>query len=276
MKNFTQRAITAMVFAATVVTLLLFGPWTFLIFSLLVLIPGILEFYRLMRSEGVSPQTWMGLVLGISLLGMVIGVVMGFFSYDSLLLLLPMVFSIFILELYRKAQHPFLNIAVTLMGVLYLALPVSMMAVIAFVPGISNGEYHGGLVLGCIFHVWASDTGAYLIGSKFGRNKLFERISPNKSWEGFFGGLVCSAAVAWANHALFGILELDQWIIVSIIIVVTGTLGDLVESLLKRSIHIKDSGNFFPGHGGILDRFDAVLVSMPFVCTYLWLVGRFG
>jgi phosphatidate cytidylyltransferase len=152
-----------------------------------------------------------------------------------------------------------------------------MMIVMALMPSNESGvSYHGGLLMGCILHIWANDTGAYFVGSRFGKNRLFERISPKKSWEGFFGGLALSIVAAWLNHRLFAELELIEWIAVGVLMSVFGTLGDLVESMLKRSINIKDSGTLFPGHGGILDRFDALLVGIPFVCCYLWLVGHFS
>jgi phosphatidate cytidylyltransferase len=264
-------------FAAAVISMILVGPWTFLFFCAVILLAGLLEFFKLIRSENVEPQTISGLVLSVCLFVMVVLVAMGTLPAESLTMVLPMVFAVFIMELYRKKSHPFLDIAVTLLGCVYIAIPMSMMAVMALHPVTGATEtYHGALVMGCILHVWASDTGAYFIGTRFGRTKLFERISPKKSWEGFFGGLALSFVASWFNHSFFGELELHQWMIISVIVTVFGTLGDLTESMLKRSIHIKDSGTIFPGHGGILDRFDAVLVAIPFVCTYLWLIGRFG
>lgn len=277
MTNLAQRSITAVLFAASVVSMILVGPWTFLVLCLLILGAGLLEFFKLIRSENVEPQTGTGLFLAGSLFVLTVLVTTGVLVAESLLLLLPLVFMVFIVELYRNKTHPFLDIAVTLLGSVYLAVPLSMMAVMAFHPvSATDTAYHGALVMGCILHVWASDTGAYFIGTRFGRTKLFERISPKKSWEGFFGGLALSFAASWINYECFGELELSQWMVISVIVTVFGTLGDLTESMLKRSIHIKDSGTIFPGHGGILDRFDAVLGSMPFVCTYLWLIGRFG
>ncbi|MFM7078288.1 MAG: phosphatidate cytidylyltransferase [Bacteroidota bacterium] len=277
MTNLAQRSITAVLFASAVISLVLVGPWTFLVFCAIVLVAGHLEFFKLIRSENVEPQTIPGLILSVCLFAMVVLVTMGTMPAETLIIILPLVFAVFIIELYRNKPHPFLDIAVTLLGSVYLAIPLSMMAVMALHPVSGTTEtYHGALVMGCILHVWASDTGAYFIGTRFGRTKLFERISPKKSWEGFFGGLALSFLASWINHSVFGELELHQWMVISVIVTVFGTLGDLTESMLKRSIHIKDSGTIFPGHGGILDRFDAVLIAMPFVCAYLWMIGRFG
>lgn len=243
----------------------------------LLLVLGTLEFYRLIAVAGNAPQKVMGLSIGISLCAITYFITCRLLSVESLILLLPLVFLVFIFELYRKQEKPFLNIASTMIGVIYLAVPVSMMIVMAFMPSGEDGiTYHGGLLMGCILHIWANDTGAYFVGSRFGKNRLFERISPKKSWEGFFGGLALSLVAAMVNHRLFAELELSEWMVVGVLMSVFGTLGDLVESMLKRSINIKDSGTIFPGHGGILDRFDALLVGIPFVCCYLWLVGHFG
>lgn len=253
------------------------NQWTFLVLMAMLLILGLLEFYRLISVGENAPQKVMGLTIGISLCAITYLITVRILTVESLALLLPLTFLVFIFEMYRKQEKPFLNIASTMLGVIYLAVPVSMMIVMAFMPAEDSGiTYHGGLLMGCILHIWANDTGAYFVGSRFGKNRLFERISPKKSWEGFFGGLALSIAAAWLNHRLFAELALYEWIAVAVLMSVFGTLGDLVESMLKRSINIKDSGTLFPGHGGILDRFDALLVGIPFVCCYLWFVGHFG
>ena len=277
MTDLKQRAITALFFSGIVVSSIMANQWTFLILMALLLILGILEFYKLISIGGSAPQKVMGLLIGISLCAITYFISVGILAVESLTLLLPLSFFVFIFELYRKQEKPFLNIASTMVGVIYLAIPVSMMIFMAFMPSGQSGiTYHGGLLMGCILHIWANDTGAYFVGSRFGKNRLFERISPKKSWEGFFGGLALSIVAAWLNHRLFAELELNEWMAVAVLMSVFGTLGDLVESMLKRCINIKDSGTLFPGHGGILDRFDALLVGIPFVCCYLWLIGHFG
>ncbi|EJF08600.1 CDP-archaeol synthase [Pontibacter sp. BAB1700] len=117
--------------------------------------------------------------------------------------------------------------------------------------------------------IWSSDTGAYIAGKNFGRNKLFERISPGKTWEGWAGGAILTVLVGWLLSMFFHDLELYQWIGVAIIVSVFGVLGDLVESLLKRSLGVKDSGTLLPGHGGILDRFDSLILAVPFIVSFL-------
>jgi phosphatidate cytidylyltransferase len=120
--------------------------------------------------------------------------------------------------------------------------------------------------------VCSSDLGAYLIGVNFGKRRLFKRISPRKSWEGAIGGFVFTLIVAYFIHYFNGGLDVIHWIVIGMIVSVMGTFGDLVESMLKRSVNVKDSGSLLPGHGGVLDRFDAVIFAAPLVCGYLILV----
>ena len=144
-------------------------------------------------------------------------------------------------------------------------MPFVLLNVIAF----EGGRYNYEVILGSLLILWASDTGAYFAGTHFGRRKLFERISPKKSWEGFIGGAVLALGFAFGASRFMHSLSFQQWMIVGLIIIVGGTFGDLIESLLKRSIEIKDSGDSLPGHGGFLDRFDGLLISAPFIAAYL-------
>ena len=169
--------------------------------------------------------------------------------------------------LYKKSEHPFTNIAYTMLGVFYVSIPFSLFCASGFV----NGTYSYHIPLGFLLIIWSSDSGAYVIGSLIGRTKLFERISPKKTWEGTIGGGLLSLTLAYVLSNYFIELSRFDWMMISIIIVITGNLGDLAESMFKRSINVKDSGTILPGHGGILDRFDAVFISAPFVFTYIML-----
>ena len=170
------------------------------------------------------------------------------------------------IKLYKKTERkPFTNIAFTFLGIFYVAVPFSLLNIGAF----HDGRYHYEIIFGCLFILWASDTGAYFAGTLFGKRKLFERISPKKSWQGFFGGALLALVFAYGLSQYFDIFTANQWVIIGLIIIIAGTYGDLVESLLKRSIEIKDSGTALPGHGGFLDRFDSLLLATPFVWLYV-------
>jgi phosphatidate cytidylyltransferase len=132
-----------------------------------------------------------------------------------------------------------------------------------------EGYYNYEILLGCLLILWASDTGAFFAGTRFGKRKLFERISPKKSWEGFWGGAALAVAMTYGLSLYLHSISIVDWLVIGLIIIIGGTFGDLVESLLKRSIEIKDSGTSLPGHGGFLDRFDGLLISSPFIAAYL-------
>jgi phosphatidate cytidylyltransferase len=151
------------------------------------------------------------------------------------------------------------------MGIIYVSLPFSLLNISVFFKG--TYSYH--VIMGTMLILWACDTGAYFSGKAFGRRKLFQRISPKKTWEGSIGGGILAVTVGILFSYIFTDLPMWKWICISVIIVIAGTYGDLVESLFKRSINIKDSGKSIPGHGGFLDRFDSLLLSAPFIAAFI-------
>ncbi|MGV3539707.1 MAG: phosphatidate cytidylyltransferase, partial [Rufibacter sp.] len=153
------------------------------------------------------------------------------------------------------------------LGVFYIALPFTLLHVLAFLPG----QYSWQIILGIMFLIWASDTGAYAAGKSFGKHKLFPRISPGKTWEGWVGGVVLSLVVAYVLSLFYQDLALEHWLGMAVLVSIFGVLGDLVESMLKRSLGVKDSGTLIPGHGGILDRFDSLILVVPFLVAFLML-----
>ena len=167
-------------------------------------------------------------------------------------------------ELYRKKTNPLHNWAYFIMGQVFIAMPFSLLPFIAYISG-----YQPLVLLAVFATIWVNDTGAYLVGVTLGKHRLFERISPKKSWEGFFGGAVVALLSGYVFSLLIPEISLIQWFLFSEIIVVFGTYGDLIESLLKRTVNVKDSGTIIPGHGGILDRFDSMLLAAPVIFIYL-------
>jgi phosphatidate cytidylyltransferase len=263
--NFLLRTITGIFFVAIVVSSVIFNPIFFACLFFGVTLLGLHEFYKLLEKGGRTPQTLLGLVSGGLLFAGLAAVANKWIDPKWLLVLLPVISISFISELYRNKQSPFENVALTLLGVFYIALPFGLMNFF-YLQGL---HYTIIILLGYFVILWINDTFAYLFGSAFGKHRLFERISPRKSWEGSIGGVLVSIIAAGLFSSFDHSLSLIQWIIITVIIVISGTLGDLVESMLKRSLNCKDSGTLLPGHGGILDRFDAVLISAPLIFVYI-------
>lgn len=216
--------------------------------------------------DGMVPQKTFGTICGVFVFVISFFIEKGDISYRYYFLIFPLVSFVYMIKLYKKFERkPFTNIAFTFLGIFYVAVPFALLNVAVF----ENGTYNFEIMFGCLFILWASDTGAYFAGTFFGKRKLFERISPKKSWEGFIGGAVLALIFVYGLSRFLHTLNFTQWLIVGIIIIVGGTFGDLIESLLKRSIEIKDSGDALPGHGGFLDRFDGLLISAPFIVAYL-------
>ena len=282
MKNLMVRTLSGLVLVAVFVGAVLGSQWSFGTLLLLILVGGQTEFYKLARETGLSPQRWMGLAVGVLLfaLNFIVfrqfsrsvtdeagGAVLYLLLYIGLLL--P---TLFVCELFRRSATPLANLGATLLGVLYVAVPLSLLLYVPVLAG--DGVWRPETVLCYIFIIWANDVFAYLVGMTFGRHRLCERLSPKKSWEGFFGGL--AGAVATGLAAAYA-LDANYWVWGGLALVasLSGVAGDLVESMFKREAGVKDSGQVIPGHGGVLDRFDALLLSAPYVFLYLLLVGRF-
>jgi phosphatidate cytidylyltransferase len=281
LKNLTVRTLSGAVLAAVLFGATLLSPWGYVALLAVITAVGVWEFYNLAQGCGYSAQRVMGTSLAVILFGFGAAIFASVAVARSLeaervilaaiLYGLVAVPSVFVCELFRKQEHPIANVAVTLAGVLYVALPAALMLAVPLL--LSNGAgWNPWCALCYILTIWANDSFAYLAGVAFGKHRMCERISPKKSWEGFVGGVV--AAVGFAvlfGHLLGG--NLAVWAGLGGVIAVTGVAGDFVESLFKRSADVKDSGSIMPGHGGMLDRFDALFISAPYVVMYLILVS---
>lgn len=276
LNNFTQRALTGIIFVAVLLGAIVLSEYASAILFFFIILLGTREFYNFFKDGECSPQKNVGIISSLSYFTISVFINQSQLANTTLFLLVPIVFSIFIIELFRNKPNPISNISYTLLGIVYIAFPMTLLYELSFIENNQfGGAYNYQIVLGFFFLLWANDTGAYLVGRKLGRTKLFERISPKKTWEGSLGGAVLGVGVGYLNAQIFTDLSLFNWIIVALLVVVFGSLGDLVESLFKRSLNIKDSGKLLPGHGGLLDRFDGIFIAAPIVYTYLRFIFAF-
>jgi phosphatidate cytidylyltransferase len=273
LKTLLIRTVTSLIYVAVICAGLLFHPLLFALVFLALTIMTMLEFYRLVKMAGGEPQVISGILAAVVFFASLFGYVSDFVPVGALFSVVPFIFLIFVVELYRKKTEPMANIAYTLTGFIYIAFPMSLSNLLVF-PALSGRHlFYPWILLGVCIILWLYDSGAYLVGSSFGKHKLFERISPRKSWEGVIGGSIVAMLAGVMNAWLFQSIEIVNWLLISAIVVVSGTFGDLAESLMKRSLGLKDSGKLLPGHGGMLDRFDSFLFAIPMVVALLYLLG---
>lgn len=276
MKELVIRAITGTIFVTVLIGAIVWNKYSVAALFFVVSILGLLEFFKLMEKGGFKPKKSVSSFVGAIIYGIIVYFSFGFCNFSYLLFIFPLLVLLVVIELFRKSETPVSNFAFSVVGVMYVVIPFSILNFFAYSSPYEEileieGRYDYIFLLGFFVIQWASDTGAYLTGSMVGRTKLFERISPNKTWEGAVGGAIIALITGFlfAHYTESSILH---WMVSSLLIVVFGTLGDLTQSQIKRSTGVKDSGNILPGHGGILDRFDGVLFSAPFVLAYLHIV----
>ena len=265
MSNFWARTITGLSMVFLLLAAMAINYWFFAALLLLVALFGLLEFYRLFTNDETKPQIVFGMIGGLLLF---IGIIIQPFCRIDPVWILPLLFLPFVIEIFRKKEKPFLNMALTIAGMIYLSVPLGLLVLINAQPEIQLWGFPV-LLTSILLFTWLYDTGAYLFGKRFGRTPFFERISPKKTWEGIIAGTLTAWGTAVGMIFLVPEIAWFDWLVIATLVVVFGTLGDLTESVLKRSLNIKDSGSILPGHGGILDRFDSLLISIPFVFLYL-------
>jgi len=280
MKNFIVRTITAVFFVAAIVSCFLRPEAMILLFGLVTGMT-IWEFTGLVNErENVNVNQMISTVAGVYLFLAMAGYNSGLTPAAVFIPYLITLIYLMVAELYLKQPDPVNDWAYTMMSQLYIALPFSMLSVLAFQSDDTGIHYTWTVPLSVFIFLWINDTGAYLCGSLLGKHKLFPRISPGKSWEGSIGGgilVILVAVLVWYLSELYGEnplgLSAIEWAGLGLTVVVFGTWGDLVESLFKRTLGIKDSGNILPGHGGMLDRFDSSLMAIPAAVVYLYTIS---
>ena len=268
MNNLTLRLISGIVFVAVIVGAILFSPFSVVAVFTPIVFLAVREFHLLTNKNSdieVSIPTAVagGVLLFINAFLMASGNV----NFPVYVIYGLYIVGVFLWELFRKKQNPINNWAHFLLGQIYVALPFSLLNYILYF-----NNYQPFILLAVFISIWVNDTGAYCTGMLLGRHKLFERVSPKKTWEGFIGGAAFVLVSGYIFSRYIPELTLWQWFIFSEIIVVFGTLGDLSESLLKRTLGVKDSGNLLPGHGGALDRFDSMMMAAPVIFLFLKII----
>ena len=276
MKNFIVRTITSVFFVAAIVTSFLNPRAMTLLFSIVTGMT-IWEFAGLVNDRPfISINRFICTVSGVYLFLAMAGYNSGLTPATVFIPYLVSIIYLMVAELYLKAKDPINNWAYTMLSQLYIALPLSLLNVLAFRSNGYDIQYTYLMPLSVFVFLWINDAGAYCVGSLLGRHKLFPRISPGKSWEGSVGGallVVAAAVLIWYYTDLYDVNDLGltayEWAGLGLVVVIFGTWGDLIESLFKRTLGIKDSGNVLPGHGGMLDRFDSTLMAVPASVVYL-------
>ena len=270
MSDFTKRILSGIAYVVLLIFSILYSKISFLVLFFIIMMFCIYEFTKMIQLKSIFPY-----ILG--LLGYIFGNILNvedvpsktIFEYVGVILFLT-IFSSFVWILFAKKEEIVSHLGKIFLTVIYIVVPFVLMAQIPFLN--NDFKYASTIILGVFILIWSSDTFAYLIGKNFGKIKLLQRISPNKTVEGFVGGMLACFITSYIIAQYFTVLSLTQWTVIAGLVSVFGVLGDLIESMFKRQAGIKDSSNFIPGHGGFLDRFDSVIFAAPFIFIYLQVV----
>lgn len=266
MNNFLTRTLSGFFFVLIIVGSIWLSPYSFALVFAIIVGWTVNEFHKLTNQQPeVEVIPFLSVFGALLLFSISFLHASGLWQYPSFSVYGFYIVLVLIIELYRKKENPIHNWAYFLLGQIIIALPFSLLNFILYM----GDQYQPLLLIAVFATIWINDTGAYLVGITFGKHRMFERVSPKKSWEGFWGGAVTALVSGYVFSLIIPEISLLSWLFFSEIVVVFGTFGDLLESLMKRTVHVKDSGDVIPGHGGLLDRFDSMLLVAPAVFIYL-------
>jgi phosphatidate cytidylyltransferase len=276
MGDITTRVITGFFFLIVMIGGVILSEYSFLILFSLLVVLCINEYHGIIHNLLSSTPKWkttyklINTVFSVIIFGIVFLVASNKIPLISWSVVCGFPLTWLVIEMYTKSEKPFYNVCLNSMAIFYLAIPLSSSCLLAF----HAGEYSWHYLLAIMIFAWSNDSFAYLAGRFLGKHKLFERISPKKTWEGFVGGTLGAILFAYIVWLLFPKwtgynVSLITYVILAVITSVTSTYGDLAESMIKRNLQIKDSGTALPGHGGFLDRFDGLIFSLPACTLYL-------
>ena len=269
-ENLKNRILTGL-FGGTLLLFAAFYEWLYIIAFVFVIFLSSREYYKILYENGFSPNKYLGVFLSV----LIFITTYLYASYKVIwgvyFLLIPILPIVCLSALYSSNNKETLsNVSVTFFGILYISIPISLLNFIVY----NDGEYDSVFLLATLGFLWASESAAYLGGSIFGKTKLFESVSPMKTWEGVIFGFITNLVLAYFLWVFFDFYSYYFWAIFSIVVLISAVFGDLFESLLKRNFNLKDSGNKLPGHGGFLDRFDSIFFVIPYVFFYLKIVDQ--
>ena len=270
MSNLFTRALSGIIFVSILIFSILYSKISFIGLFFILMMMCLFEFKRMIKLKSVFPYI-------IGTLFFVFGNILNvedlpsrvIFEYAGVALFLT-IFITFASILFAKKEEVISHLGKIFLSIIYIVVPFTLIVQIPFLNATFN--YVNTTILGVFLLIWTNDTFAFIVGKNFGKHKLLERISPNKTIEGFIGGMVFTFTLSFILAQQFKTLSLVQWIVIAGIVSIFGVLGDLIESMFKRQAQVKDSSNFIPGHGGFLDRFDSVIFAAPFIFIYLQFV----
>lgn len=276
-KKFGVRALSAVAFVAVLLFSMLFSYLSFSIFFFVVALWGLIEFYKIAQALGFEPYQKTGMLAATFLyLVCIQWSLLSEITIDlskSIYVLLIFPFFILVSSVFDKKPNPFTNALFTLAGLVYAVIPFTLLHLIVTNTEASQMSFEPKRLLGIILLIWSNDTFAYLGGSIFGKHKMIERVSPGKTWEGTIIGVLITFGLSFLIAPLLGLPNSHFWALVGALVPILATLGDLLESVIKRQAAIKDTGNVLPGHGGILDRFDSLIFVAPFALLILKIIA---